>query len=98
MKVFGNLIAHIEAFNEPILRNFEQLQFFDFLAQLLKYFNLIPFFDAILFFRPFLDIMSNDLIKYYVLLEILPIFKLRFFEKSPLSKIWENIVSYRQTG
>jgi hypothetical protein len=43
MKVFGHLIAHIEAFNELILRNFEQSQFFDILAQLLKYFILIPF-------------------------------------------------------
>ncbi len=44
MKVFGKLIDHIEAFNEPILRNFELSQFFYLLAQSLKYFILIPFF------------------------------------------------------
>ncbi len=32
------MIAHIEAFNEPILKIFEQSQFFELLAQLLKYF------------------------------------------------------------
>jgi hypothetical protein len=70
MNVFGNLIAHIEAFNEPILRNFEQSQFFELLAQSLKYFIPIPFFDAILFSRPLRDTMSNGVIKYYVWLDI----------------------------
>jgi hypothetical protein len=52
MKVFENLIAHIE-----------HSQFLEHLAKSLKYFILIPFFDAILFSRPLHDIMSNGVIK-----------------------------------
>jgi hypothetical protein len=44
------------------LRNFEHSQFFELLAQTVKYFILIPFFDAILFSRPLHDIMSNEII------------------------------------